>query len=99
MSKPDGKEFSLKDHFYGAATVGERGQIVIPVEARKRYNIETGDKVLIMGAPHQRGLMLIKIDAMREFMTTILSDLQEMEQEIASGRDAASRAKTEEEAF
>ncbi len=99
MSKSDCKEFSLKDHFYGAATVGERGQIVIPVEARKRYNIETGDKILIMGAPHERGLMLIKIDAMREFMTTILSDLQEMEQEIAQGRHTVSQAKTEEEAF
>ena len=99
MSQPDKTEFSLKDHFYGAATVGERGQIVIPVEARKRYNIETGDKVLIMGSPHDRGLMVIKIDAMREFMTAILSDLQEMEQEIASGRDAAGQAKTEEDAF
>ena len=99
MSKPDSNEFSLKDHFYGAATVGERGQIVIPVEARKRYNIETGDKILIMGAPHERGLMLIKIDAMRDFMTAILSDLQEMEQEIASGRDTVSQAKMEEEAF
>jgi AbrB family looped-hinge helix DNA binding protein len=99
MSKTDAKDFSLKDHFYGAATVGERGQIVIPVEARKRYHIETGDKVLIMGAPHQRGLMVIKIDAMREFMTTILSDLQHMEQEIASGPDAAGQAKTEDEAL
>ena len=26
MSKPDTKEFSLKDHFYGTATVGERGR-------------------------------------------------------------------------
>ncbi len=99
MSKPDSKEFSLKDHFYGAATVGERGQIVIPVEARKRYNIETGDKILIMGAPHERGLMLIKIDAMREFMTTIIADLQHMEQEIALGRDTAPLAKTEEDTF
>ena len=99
MSKPDTKEFSLKDHFYGAATVGERGQIVIPVEARKRYNIETGDKILIMGAPHERGLMLIKIDAMREFMTTIIADLQHMEQEIASGHDTTLPAKTEEDAF
>ncbi len=44
----DTKEFSLKDHFYGAATVGERGQIVIPVAARKRYGIETGDKTFIL---------------------------------------------------
>lgn len=96
MPKPGAKEFSLKDHFYGAATVGERGQIVIPVEARKRYGIETGDKILIMGAPHERGLMLIKIEAMREFMTTILSDLQEMEQEIALG--GVRPAKTEDDA-
>ena len=82
MSKPSDKEFSLKDHFYGAATVGERGQIVIPVEARKRYNIETGDKILIMGAPHEKGLMLVKIDAMREFMLTLMSDLQHLEHEI-----------------
>lgn len=82
MSKLDNKEFCLKDHFYGAATVGERGQIVIPAEARKRYEIETGDKILIMGAPHEKGLMLVKIDALREFMTTLLSDLQSLEREI-----------------
>lgn len=82
MSKPDDKNFSLKDHFYGAATVGERGQIVIPVEARKKYNIESGDKILIMGAPHEKGLMLVKIDAMREFMLTLMSDLQHLEREI-----------------
>lgn len=96
MPKSDTKKFSLKDHFYGAATVGERGQIVIPVEARKRYGIETGDKILIMGAPHDRGLMLIKIETMRDFMTTILSDLQAMEQEIALGN--VRPAKTEDDA-
>jgi len=82
MNKPCDKEFCLKDHFYGAATVGERGQIVIPVEARKKYHIETGDKILIMGAPHEKGLMLVKIDAMREFMLTLLADLQHLEREI-----------------
>ena len=82
MSKRTDQEFSLQDHFYGAATVGERGQIVIPAEARKKYGIETGDKILIMGAPHEKGLMLVKIDAMREFMLTLLSDLQHLEREI-----------------
>lgn len=82
MNKPDDKAFTLKDNFFGAATVGERGQIVIPAEARKKYGIETGDKILIMGAPHKKGLMLVKIDAMREFMMTLLTDLQHLEQEI-----------------
>jgi len=86
MSEPDSKEYCHKDHFYGAATVGERGQIVIPVEARKRYNIETGGKILIIGAPHERGLMLVKLDAMREFMLTLLSDLQHLGREIQNDR-------------
>ena len=93
MSKTKNGEYCLKDNFYGAATVGERGQIVIPAEARKKFGIETGDKILIMGAPHEKGLMLVKIDAMREFMTTLLSDLQHLESEMQKdGRaeDAAS---------
>ena len=82
MSKLRKEEFSLKDHFYGAATVGERGQLVIPVDARKKYGIQTGDKILIMGTPHENGLMLVKIDAMRDFMMTLLTDLQHLEDEI-----------------
>lgn len=74
-------KFSFEDRFYGAATVGERGQIVIPAEARKKLGIETGDKILIMGSPNQKGLMLFKIDAMREFMTEFLQGLERVEQE------------------
>ena len=75
------REFSLQDHFYGTATVGERGQIVIPVEARKKHGIATGDKLLIMGTPDKKGLMLVKIEAMREFMTNMLQELQRVEQD------------------
>ena len=96
MSKSNEKEFCLKDHFYGAATVGERGQIVIPVEARKKFGIETGDKILIMGAPHEKGLMLVKIDAMREFMMTLLSDLQHLEREIQNDGKTQNDGKMEE---
>ncbi|MGB2582938.1 MAG: AbrB/MazE/SpoVT family DNA-binding domain-containing protein, partial [Dehalococcoidia bacterium] len=34
--------------FYGSATVSERGQIAIPAEARKDFDIKTGDKLLVM---------------------------------------------------
>ncbi len=39
--------------FYGTATVGAKGQIVIPVEARERMKIKPGDKVVIIG-PHNK---------------------------------------------
>ena len=35
--------------FYGSATVGERGQISLPVDLRRKYNIKAGDKLLILG--------------------------------------------------
>lgn len=37
----------LKGKVYGAATVGERGQLVIPAELRKALNIQSGDQVMV----------------------------------------------------
>jgi AbrB family looped-hinge helix DNA binding protein len=65
--------------FYGTATVGERGQIVIPAQARREFEIETGDKLLILGHPDKHGLMICKIDAMREFMSGLLEGLRIVE--------------------
>ena len=33
--------------FYGAITVSDRGQIVIPAQARRDFGIEVGDKLLV----------------------------------------------------
>ena len=41
--------------FFGSVVVGERGQIVIPKEARIVFNINAGDKLLILG-DEERGL-------------------------------------------
>ena len=35
--------------FYGAITVSDRGQIVIPAQARRDFGIEGGDKLLVFG--------------------------------------------------
>lgn len=76
------KEFRFEDHFYGSVTVGERGQVVIPAEARKRYHIETGDKLLVLGPPHDKGIMFCKIDDVRQFMTMFLESLKIVEQNL-----------------
>jgi len=59
---------SFSDAFYGTCTVGERGQIVIPVEARAQIGFQPGDKVVIMRHPVHTGVMVFKLDAMREFL-------------------------------
>ncbi|NLF51389.1 MAG: AbrB/MazE/SpoVT family DNA-binding domain-containing protein [Leptolinea sp.] len=52
-------EHSERKRFYGAITVSERGQIVIPAEARRDFNIEVGEKLLVLG-DLDHGLALIK---------------------------------------
>lgn len=78
---------SLEDHFFGAATVGDRGQVVIPSEARKRFNINPGDKVLVLGHPAGSGVVLCKIDSMREFFSSFLSDLERLESRVAESEE------------
>ena len=41
------------------ATVGEKGQIVIPAKARKMFNISAGDELVVLGDETQ-GLAVIK---------------------------------------
>lgn len=45
--------------FYGAITVSDRGQIVIPAEARRDFNIDVGDKLLVLGQL-EKGLWIAK---------------------------------------
>jgi|GEM_PF-522969 looped-hinge helix DNA binding domain, AbrB family len=94
VSHGDGrKPFSWEDHFFGAVTVGERGQVVIPADARRRFGIEPGDKILMLADPAKHALMLCKIDALREFMESFRAGLDRLALEISDGEGAAGREK------
>lgn len=69
----------LATAFFGAATIGERGQIVIPAEARAELNLRAGEKVLIMRHPVHPGLMIFKLEAAREFIDAFNEGLQQIE--------------------
>lgn len=43
LSKNDNKQF------YGTTILGEKGQVVIPAEARKALDIKKGEKLLVFG--------------------------------------------------
>lgn len=53
---------NMNTEFYGSSTVGERGQIVIPAEARTALNINPGDKFIFIG--HGSILHIAKADEM-----------------------------------
>jgi AbrB family looped-hinge helix DNA binding protein len=63
---------------YGLVTVGERGQIVIPKEARDQFDIKPGDKLLVVGHA-RKGIGVVKADAMKEFALKIMGVMGETE--------------------
>ena len=71
---------SSEDLFLGAVTVGERGQVVIPAEARKRYGMHPGDRMLVMGHPSGEGVLLVKIEAARGFIDAFMRGLSRAEE-------------------
>lgn len=79
------KCYGFDEAFYGTATVGERGQIVIPAEARADMEMQPGDKLLIMRHPIHKGLMLFKMEAMRNFLDDFAENLERLEHEKAEG--------------
>ena len=46
-------------HAFGIVTVGDKGQIVIPAKARKVFDIQAGDQLLILGDEEQ-GIAIVK---------------------------------------
>ncbi len=47
-------------HIFGTATMGERGQIVIPKKARDLFGIKPGDSMVILGDEAQGGIAIMK---------------------------------------
>ena len=54
-----------KDKFVGICKVGEKGQIVIPKEAREMFNINPGDSIIVL-CDKQQGIALVKADVIEE---------------------------------
>lgn len=60
----DGENFGLDvppkgKHIFGMVKVGDKGQIVIPAKARKIFDINPGDNLLVLGDEGQ-GIAIIK---------------------------------------
>ena len=81
---------SMDANFYGIATVGERGQIVIPAEARKTANIHPGDKVMVVGHPPTQGLVLLKMDSLKQFISAMVEDFSKLENRLTETEEEES---------
>jgi AbrB family looped-hinge helix DNA binding protein len=60
---------------FGVVKVGERGQIVIPKEAREQYGIKPGDSLMVLG--DQKGIAMLKTEVFQNIINQAMGGLTE----------------------
>ena len=63
-------------HIFGTVKVGEKGQIVIPKEARTVFGIQPGDTLLVLG-DETRGIVVTRPEVMRDVAAKIFDESDE----------------------
>ena len=58
---------------FGVVKVGDRGQIVIPKEAREQYGIKPGDSLMVLG--DQRGIAMLKTEVFQGIIDQAMEGL------------------------
>ena len=61
---------------YGTATVGTKGQIVIPVEAREDLNIKPGDRLYVVDAMSGAGVVFIKEEMLESMVAHLTAQVE-----------------------
>jgi AbrB family looped-hinge helix DNA binding protein len=69
---------------YGSATVGSKGQIVIPAEAREELGLKEGEKLVIVREPRGGGLLVLKAQIVEDFLGQMQSDIGSIAETIRS---------------
>jgi bifunctional DNA-binding transcriptional regulator/antitoxin component of YhaV-PrlF toxin-antitoxin module len=64
---------------YGSTTVGPRGQLVIPVDARREVGLEIGTRLLVFESFQGRGIALVRADAVEQLLKLVNERVSEFE--------------------
>ena len=63
---------------YGTATVGTKGQVVIPADAREELSIKTGDRLYVVGSEKGKFVGFIKEEQLREIVNHLTKDIDQL---------------------
>ncbi len=54
--------------------IGEKGQFVIPKEAREKFSLHPGDEILVLG-DEKKGIAILPKEMQKEYIKRIFSDI------------------------
>lgn len=64
-------------HIFGTVKVGEKGQIVIPKDARELFGIAPGDTLLILG-DEKNGIIVTRPEVISEAAKKVFENIEEV---------------------
>ena len=72
----------FKGKTYGAVTVGERGQLVIPAELRRALNIKSGDQVMVFAKLDKKIISLMPSKDFSQFLEHAAKLISKLESKV-----------------
>lgn len=63
---------------YGTATVGTKGQVVIPADAREELDIQTGDRLYVVGSEKGKFVSFIKEEQLRKMIDHLTDNVDQL---------------------
>ena len=66
----------IKPKMFGITTVSDKGQVVLPAEARKELGFERGDKLIVLSGQYRHMLVLIKPSEIPSLLKVLNKELK-----------------------
>ena len=79
------KNYKKEEDFFGTTTMGEKGQIVIPAEARQALKLEKGEKLLVFGLGSDL-LAISKLSNLKKIASHLSNKLEVIQKAIKKNR-------------
>ncbi len=71
----------ISSKIYGTTTMNEKGQVVIPAEARNELNLEPGARFTIIRAPFNDAVIIVKTEVLEKQIQTWSMSLSQPDQD------------------
>ena len=78
-------EIKKGKYLFGTVKIGERGQIVIPKEAREVFDMKPGDNLLLVG-DEENVIAIVKADLMKDLALKILENMNNVKDIVDSDK-------------
>ena len=61
---------------YGTATIGSKGQVVIPADAREELGLKPGDRLYVLGATAGSGVVFLKEEMLEKLVDQMAAQIE-----------------------